>query len=124
MSNPKNGFTLIEVLVALVVISLAFSGFIMSLSSTAQNYRRLNDKVIATIVGTNLMARFRAGLIKFEQGKGFSEQTKMADKIWKSHAVLNKTKDKEILEIIIVVNDSNNQEVFNIKGFASVYSHK
>lgn len=124
MLNNEKGFTLIEVLVALVVISLAFMGFMMSLSSTANNYRFLNEKVIATLVATNVMTQVREGLIPFQIGSQGRQTQKMANRDWQNFYVINRTSDNEILEIKVEVMDAKNQRVLTLNGFISGYVKK
>jgi general secretion pathway protein I len=124
MSNEKSGFTLIEVLVALVVISLAFMGFMMSLSATANNYRFLNDKVIATLVATNVMTQVREGLLPFQIGTPGNQTQKMANRQWQNVYIVNKTQDKDILDIKVEVKDNKNQTILILNGFISGYVNK
>ena len=54
MSNREMGFTLIEMLVALAIFSLAALALLRLGGATAANSARLNDQALAQIVAKNL----------------------------------------------------------------------
>jgi general secretion pathway protein I len=57
------GFTLLEVMVALVMIAVAFSAIYLSLSTSTRNQAALQDKTAATWVGLNVIAKKQAQLL-------------------------------------------------------------
>jgi type II secretion system protein I len=58
--------TLLEVMVALLVISLALAGSISIVGAFALNHRHLTDKTMAQWVALNRMAESRLGLLPGE----------------------------------------------------------
>jgi len=57
--NAAAGFTLIEVLVALMIVALGMGAVLSALSSAADNTMRLREKSFATWVGLNQLATTR-----------------------------------------------------------------
>ncbi len=56
-SGNVKGFTLIEVLIALVIVSLCFAAVMYSMSNASQNYLHVRDKTAATWVASNVLAQ-------------------------------------------------------------------
>jgi general secretion pathway protein I len=61
------GFTLVEVLVALMVIALGLSALMIAVSGTARTSGMLRDKTIAGWIALNRLAEVRLNLTKFGQ---------------------------------------------------------
>lgn len=62
------GFTLVEVLVALVVISIAFTSVYFTSTSVVRNMQYLEDKTFAHFVARNQMVKARAGMLVLKPG--------------------------------------------------------
>jgi general secretion pathway protein I len=58
----RQGFTLVEVLVALVIVAFGISGALAALSSAADNAARMRDKSCAQWIGFNQIATTRLAL--------------------------------------------------------------
>jgi general secretion pathway protein I len=58
-SRPQQGFTLIEVLAALVIVSLGMLGVIQAVSQTASNSVYLRDKTLAHWIAMNRLTEIR-----------------------------------------------------------------
>ncbi|MEQ1582296.1 MAG: type II secretion system minor pseudopilin GspI [Steroidobacteraceae bacterium] len=58
-SGPDRGFTLIEVLAALVIVSLGMLGVIQAVSQTASNSVYLRDKTLAHWIAMNRLTEVR-----------------------------------------------------------------
>jgi general secretion pathway protein I len=61
------GFTLVEVLVALMVIALGLAALMIAVSGTARTSGMLRDKTIAGWIALNRLAEVRLNLTKFGQ---------------------------------------------------------
>lgn len=61
--HRQGGFTLIEVLIALVIVSVSFAAMIYSIHSSTNNLIHLEDKVGASWVADNVVAQVRLGLL-------------------------------------------------------------
>ena len=57
------GFTLIEVLIALVILSIAFAAMIHSVNQQVRNLQYLNDKTTSLWVASNALAEAQLGLV-------------------------------------------------------------
>ena len=65
----SRGFTLIEVLVALVIVALGMSAVLSALTSAADNTGRLREKSFAEWVGLNQLANARLAAAQPSRGK-------------------------------------------------------
>ena len=67
------GFTLVEVLVALMVVALGLAALMIAVSSTARTSSLLRDKTIAQWIALNRLAEVRLNLAKFGQNSDIGE---------------------------------------------------
>ena len=67
------GFTLVEVLVALMVVALWLAALMIAVSSTARTSAILRDKTIAQWIALNRLAEVRLNLTKFGQNSDTGE---------------------------------------------------
>lgn len=65
--HQQQGFSLIEVLVALVIIAIAMGAVIQSVSQYAANTSYLRDRTQAQWVASSVLARFQAGVESLDQ---------------------------------------------------------
>lgn len=72
-SRPR-GFTLIEVLVALVIVAFGMGAVLTALTSAAENTLRLRDRTFAEWVGFNQLATTRLQQVAPTTGKSESKQ--------------------------------------------------
>ena len=110
MSNSKNiyGFSLIEVVVAVAVIAIGLAATIKTVSSVGRNTALLNERIIATWVAQNAMAKFELGYEENpEEDNSGSEE--MAGIEWFWDKEVNKTEDPDILRIQINVRKEDNE---------------
>jgi general secretion pathway protein I len=68
-SIQKSGFTLIEVLVALVIVTLAVSALLGTVSSSASNVAYLKDKTLAEWVALNRLTELRIAQVMPDKGR-------------------------------------------------------
>ena len=69
----NRGFTLVEVLVALVVVVMGMAALMIAVSSTARTSGILRDKTIAQWIALNRLAEIRLNLTKFGQNNDTGE---------------------------------------------------
>jgi general secretion pathway protein I len=69
----SRGFTLVEVLVALVVVVMGMAALMIAVSSTARTSGILRDKTIAQWIALNRLAEIRLNLTKFGQNNDTGE---------------------------------------------------
>jgi type II secretion system protein I len=68
-SSQENGFTLIEVLVALVIVTLAVSALLGTVTSSASNVIYLKDKTLAEWVALNRLTELRIAQVMPAKGR-------------------------------------------------------
>ena len=64
-TNNSAGFTLIEVLIALIILAIASFVIIRTSQSSIKSSEHLQADIAANIVGQNALAKLQAGLIHF-----------------------------------------------------------
>ncbi len=69
----SRGFTLVEVLVALMVVALGLTALMLTVSSTARTTGYLRDKTLAQWIGLNRLAEVRLNVNKFGQNTDTGE---------------------------------------------------
>jgi general secretion pathway protein I len=103
MRNNR-GFTLIEVLIALAILSIALTAIIKTTSQHIRDTTYLQNKITANWVGTQVMNEIRAGVLKVsDSSDGISQQTEMLGKTWIWKAKFISTPNPHIKEINVDV---------------------
>ncbi len=72
-SRPAAGFTLVEVLVALMVVAIGLAALMVAVSGTARTSGQLRDKTIAEWIALNRLAEVRLNLTKYGQNTDTGE---------------------------------------------------
>lgn len=113
------GFTLIEVLIALAILSIALTAIIQSTSQHIRDTTYIQNKTIANWVGTQVMNELRTGILKFPQTSSTMEQQmEMLGRtwVWKAHGVA--TPNKNIQEIDVeVFEKTNHSKLITLVGY-------
>jgi general secretion pathway protein I len=100
----EKGLTLVEVLIALVILSIALTAVIKSASQNIQNTFYLQNRTIATWIGTNVINSIRAGIIKVpSMPDKLSQNDSTLGQNWTWNAVMNATPNPRIKQIIVEV---------------------
>lgn len=81
LRRPARGFTLIEVMVALVVVTLGMTAVYMQLSQYASNAIYLRDKTLASWIGSNTVTELSIQTSWPELGDETIE-VPFADRLW------------------------------------------
>lgn len=79
----SRGFTLLEVLVALLVLGVALGALIKAGSEHARNTAYLQERTLAGWVASNLIADYEAGLRRVDTGTE-RIQSRLADREWEA----------------------------------------
>lgn len=119
MKSRIKGFTLLEVLVALVIVSLVFFACSLSLTQMTKNVHFLEEKTIASIVASNVVTKVRLGMLIPPKTGQTKDKTLMAKKIWYWSLETVNTDQNKVTEIAVTVSNSNGKLVYNTKGFFS-----
>jgi general secretion pathway protein I len=75
------GFTLVEVLVALMIVAMGLAALMVAVSGTARTTGYLRDKTLAQWIGLNRLSEVRLNLTKFGQNTDTGELT-FAGRTW------------------------------------------
>jgi general secretion pathway protein I len=109
--NSYNGFTLIEVLIALAVLAISLTALVQSTSTNIRDSNYLRDKTVAVWVATDSMSQIQLGLVKFPQGSDKIEMTtKMLGQEWSWQAISSKTPDPYTTKVVITVSKINEKQ--------------
>ncbi len=79
--HPSRGFTLIEVLVALMVVAMGLAALMLAVSGTARTSGYLRDKTLAQWMALNRLSEVRLNLTKFGQNTDTGE-INFANRTW------------------------------------------
>jgi general secretion pathway protein I len=99
------GFTLIEVLIALAIVSIAFTAILLSSTQTLRNTQYLQNKVIANWVATNVINDIRAHMLT-PTTEPLSADMDMLGKKWLWQAALQPSANPHIQKITVDVSQS------------------
>ncbi|MES2218068.1 MAG: type II secretion system minor pseudopilin GspI [Pseudomonadota bacterium] len=103
-ANKTNGFTLIEILIALAILSISLTAIIKATSQNIKDTLYLQDKTIANWVAMNVMNEARLGFLKLPVEPGeLNQDTKMLGEEWTSHAYYLSSRNPHIREIHVKV---------------------
>lgn len=102
--NKSAGFTLIEVLVALAIVSIALTAVIKVSSQNIKNTFYIQEKTIALWVASDIINEVRAGLIKVPEEPDMLEDKKdMLSQSWGYSVGLKNTPNSNIKKLDVDV---------------------
>jgi general secretion pathway protein I len=101
-ARPQRGFTLLEVLVALAIVTVGMAALLSALSSSADSATYLRDKTFAEWVALNRIEEVRLALQRPQKGKTNGE-AELAGRKWKWQQEILETQVKGILRIDVSV---------------------
>lgn len=102
MSGKSQGFTLIEVMVALLVIAISLFAIFQTTSSVTWHASFLKEKTIANWVAQNQIALYRAKKT-WGSASNTSGQVSMADVEWDWKMHIEKTENPSVRKIDVEV---------------------
>ena len=107
-TNPgnANGFTLIEVLIALAVIAIALTALIKASAQDVAHMTRIKEKSISHWVEMQGITGIQLGLFPIEPNQEISKMTKMLGQRWYWRATLTSTSVKNVQQISISVSSN------------------
>jgi len=101
-SRRSAGFTLIEVLVALAIVTFGMAALLGALSSSADSVAYLRDKTLAEWVALNRIEEVRLALRRPTKGESEGE-AEMAGRRWRWRQEVNETEIKGMMRIDVSV---------------------
>ena len=118
--KSQRGFTLIEVLVALIVVSLGMLGVIQTVSQTASNSTYMRDKIIAHWIAMNQLTQTRLLPSPPKIDKS-SDEIEMAGRDWRWTMEVKATPIESIRRIEVKVRLKEAPETSSIASIAGFY---
>jgi len=110
----NSGFTLLEVLIALAILSIALTAIIKSSMQNIKDTYYLQEKNMATWVATEVVNEVRVGVLKLPASPDSLEQNReILGKEWLLKASLFKTNSPKIHEIHVAVYRKNDEELIS-----------
>lgn len=104
--KKQKGFTLVEVLVALVIISLAMLAGLSSSQSTTRNLQYVQNRTLSYMVAQNALVAMQLKIDGVRPAVGrWSGHTLLADREWYWQAFATATSDPEISQILVEVKE-------------------
>jgi general secretion pathway protein I len=106
-----NGFTLVEVMVAMAIVALAVSSLLFSVGKQVDNSAYLREKILAQWVALNVLqeAQLKARVTEKFPDKKTSGDIKLADRQWQWEMQSSKTDDKDIMQLDVNVFSGENR---------------
>jgi len=112
-TNKFNGFTLLEVMVALALITISLAAVIQTVSSTTSNTIYLRDKTFAYWVAQNQLAEIE--LTATSPAKGFTDgEEELAGLIWYWTRKIESTEDPDTDRVEITVRKEKDKAAQNL----------
>ena len=121
-SMPHQGFTLIEVLIALAIVSIAMTAIIKAATQNIRGTNYLQDKTIALWVGQQVLNEARVGLLTLpENSNKQNEKTMMLGQDWYWQAVQEETPNSHIQKITVTVfkREDDTVPLINLESYLS-----
>ena len=103
ISHKNNGFTLIEVLLALAVIAIALTALLKATAQSVAHTQQIKDKSISHWVAMQAVAAVQLGLVSPGFNQPVSEVTKMLGQRWYLRAELTTTPIHSMQKIRVTV---------------------
>jgi len=108
----NKGMTLIEVLIALAILSIALTAIIKSSSQNIKHTQHIEHKISASLVAKNVMNEILTGLKEIPNGETLMGTSSILNNKWSYKANIENTKNPEIKEIKIKIFKENSEDEF------------
>src|SRR3990167_1066995 len=113
MRRPCSGLSLIEVLIALAIVSIALAAVIKTTSQNIQATSYLQDKTMATWVGQYILNEVRVGVLTLPVDDELKQSMQWLGKEWYFEAKAEQTANRRIQKITVDVfaHEKNSEEL-------------
>ena len=116
--NKTRGFTLIEVLVAMAILSIALIAIFRNTNVTIKNAQYIQDKNIAHWVAINVMIRAEVGLINIPTaGNMMSGEETMLGQTFVWQLSSNNVQDLPMLQLQVRILNQKKESIDTIESF-------
>ncbi|MBX9586046.1 MAG: type II secretion system minor pseudopilin GspI [Gammaproteobacteria bacterium] len=110
--HNQRGFTLVEVLIALLIVSIAFSAILFSVNQNVRTQIRLEEKIAAMWVTEDVISRAQLGLLKANNGVQAS-----LNKEWGWQLRTKATQNAYVQEIEVTILDPQKNTISVSTGY-------
>ena len=117
MMKCSHGFTLMEVLIALVILSVSLSALILAGSEMTSNLNYLTRKTIAEQVAMNVITKTRLGIISIKNKKTQQGSEEMLGASWFWRLNVEDAFDEDVLRLIVTVGDVKQAALLTMYGY-------
>ena len=115
--RPGTGFTLIEVMVALVIVSLALAGVAASMGQMIDTANTMRDRTFASWIAQNQIAEMRLAGVIPEVGES-SDEVDYANTTWVWTANVSETGVENLLKVEVSVSYAGSDDrIRQVTGF-------
>jgi len=115
--RPGTGFTLIEVMVALVIVSLALAGIAASMGQMIDTANTMRDRTFASWIAQNQIAEMRLAGVVPEVGES-SDEVEYANTTWVWTADVSETGVENLLKVEVSVSYAGSDDrIRQVTGF-------
>ena len=118
-ASKQKGFTLIEVMIALLVLGLALAALIRTSGSASANTAWLQEKTFAHWVAMNQLTEMRINKLWPKPGQK-KDTVEMVDREWEWEATFSTTADPELRRVDIRIwraDSSEDEHLTLLTGF-------
>lgn len=109
--NNRTGFTLMEVLVAMVILAIIASIMLNVFANNTRQQAHLEDKTLATIVADNRLSEIYAGQ------SSASDEVEMAGRKWRVATKISSQNGLKKIEVQVFENDNADKPLASLTGF-------
>ena len=102
------GFTLIEVLVALAIMSIALTALLKITADTVKNTHRLRQKNLARLITTQGLTEIKLGLVPLETYENTTQSIMLFGKQWFWHAEKTPSELNQVDRITVTASEYQN----------------
>ena len=111
------GLSLIEVLIALAIVSIALAAVMKTVVQNIQATNYLQDKTIATWVGQTVLNEARVGLLTLSTGDELKQSTLFLGRQWYWEAKAEQTANPRIQKISVQVGATGGRPLVNLESY-------
>lgn len=117
LPRRETGFTLIEVMVALVIVSLSLAGIAASMGQMIDTANTMRDRTFASWIAQNKITEMRIAGVIPEVGES-SDDVDYANMSWTWTANVSETGVENLMKVDVAVSYAGFDEaVFKVTGF-------
>jgi len=117
--SRQTGFTLIEVLVALVIVGTGLMAIVSAVTSSAKVTSAVEQKMLASWVAANRYAELRLHTASFSVGIN-TDSVEMGGQRWRYQQNISETDDPDVYAVQIEVYLESNPELLQVSVFSYI----